>query len=168
MPIVLTVMMRWGWPSVIYAAASGLLVSLLNLGSATGAQFAIYIIGNAFIGLMLLPAYLIGRDKIRTKWWASALFAIGGWLCIYLGRSVIWAIAYAIAPVSGTYVWTGFEVFATTDLLSLAMAVVVVLVLRKLDGLFEDQKIYLKRYDKERRDKMRYDNFGDEPLEIDE
>lgn len=170
-PIVLTVMMRWGWTSVLYAAASGLLVSLLGLGSATGVtgtQFAVYIIGNAFIGLMLIPTYLIGKDKIRAKWWSSALYAIGGWLCVYLGRSIIWAIAYAIAPVSGLYAWTGFVTYATTDFLSLAMAVVVILVLRRLDGLFEDQKSYLSRFDKARRDKMHYDEYGDQPIDIDE
>lgn len=167
-PIVLTVMMRWGWPSAIFAAASGLLVSLLSIGQATGTHFAVYILGNSFIALMLIPTYLIGKEKIRSKWWASTLYAIGGWLCVYLGRSVIWAIAYAIYPVAGTYAWSGFVEYATTDLLSLAMAIAVILVLRRLDGLFEDQVSYLKRMDKERRERMRRDNFGDEPVEIDE
>lgn len=167
-PIVLTVMMRWGWPSVLFAAASGLLVGLLNSGSTSGTQFATYIIGNAFIGLMLLPVYFIGKDRIRSVWWASALFTLGGWLCVYLGRSVVWAIAYAISPISGMYAWTGFELYAVTDLLSPVMAIVVVMVLRRLDGMFEDQRSYLMRIDKERRDRMRRDAFGDEPVEIDD
>lgn len=167
-PIILTVMMRWGWQSVLYAAASGLLVSLLSVKTATGTQYATYIIGNAFIAVMLLPLYLIGKDKIRAKWWRSALFAVGGWLCVYVGRSVIWAIAFAIAPQEGFNAWSGFSAYALSDMFSLVMAVVVIVVLRRLDGLFEDQISYLKRIDKERRDKMRYDDFGDVPVEIDE
>ena len=167
-PIVLTVMIRWGWQSVLYAVGSGLLVSLLNIGSATGTQFAVYIIGNAFIGLMLIPVHFIGKDRIRSRWWASALFAIGGWVCVDLGRSTVWAIAYAVSPVSGASAWTGFADYALTDLLSLVMGVAVILVLRRLDGMFEDQKSYLIRFDKERRDRMRRDEFGDEPVEIDE
>ena len=124
-PIVLTVMMRWGWPGVLYAAAAGLVDGLMNIGNATGAQFAIYIIGNAFIGLMLIPLIFIGKDRIRKRWWASALFTVGGWASIYLGRSVIWAIAFAISPVGGAYAWTGFIAYLQSDLLSLAMAVVV-------------------------------------------
>ena len=167
-PIVLTVMMRWGWPGVLYAAASGLLVSLLNLGKATGTLFAVYIIGNAFIALMLIPLRFIGKDKIRSKWWASTLYAIGGWLCVYLGRSVVWAIAYAISPVPNLTAWSGFYQYFAGDLFSLFMSFAVILVLRRFDGMFEDQITYLKRMDKERKERMRRDEFGDEPIEIDD
>lgn len=167
-PVVLTVMMRWGWPSVLYAAACGLLVCLLGVRAAQGINYACYIIGNTFIALMLIPAYLIGRDKIRVKWWSSALFTLGGWLCVYLGRSLVWMIAFAISPVEGAFIWSGFTAFALSDSLSLAVAVLVILVLRRLDGMFEDQVAYLKRVDKERRDRMRIDQFGENLGEIDE
>lgn len=167
-PIVLTVMMRWGWPSVLHMAAIGITISIINADSATGVQFAVYIIGNMCMALMLIPTYLIGRDKMGKRWWSSVLFVIGGWLCVYIGKSVVWAIGYAISPVAGLSAWTGFEAYAVADLLSLVVAIVVVLVLRRFDGMFEDQMAYLKRLDKERRDRMRYDGFGDAPVEIDE
>ncbi|MDE6690412.1 MAG: hypothetical protein K2K04_00420 [Clostridia bacterium] len=168
-PITLTVMIRWGWPSVLYAMASGLLLCLLSLPyGVSGAQYASYIIGNAFIAIMLIPMHFIGKDKIRSRWWGSALFAAGGWLSVYLGRSMVWAIAYAISPVSGFSAVSGFYSYFRSDVLSLAMSVVVILVLRRLDGMFEDQNSFLKRIDKERRDRMRRDTFGDEPVEIDE
>ena len=168
-PIVLTVMMRWGWPGIFYAAASGLLLCLLSLpNGVSGVQYATYIIGNAFIGLMLIPLRFIGKENIRKHWWASALFTIGGWLCVYIGKSVVWAIAFAISPISGSTAVAGFASYVVSDSLSLFMALVVVLVLRRLDGMFEDQKSFLKRLDKERRDRMRRDEFGDEPIEIDE
>ncbi len=56
----------------------------------------------------------------------------------------------------------------STDFLSMVIGVVVILVLRKLDGMFEDQKLYLARLDKEKRDKMQRDTFGDGPVEINE
>lgn len=164
-PIVLTVMIRWGWQSVFYAAGAGLLVCLLGASKAQGINYTCYIIGNAFIALMLLPTYLIGKDKIRSKWWGSALFALGGWVSVYLGRSIVWAIA---ASVAGMNAWAGFVSFAVGDMLSLIMSVVVVLVLRRLNGMFEDQISYLKRIDKEKQDKMRIDQFGENLGEIDE
>lgn len=167
-PIVLTIMMRWGWPSVFYAVASGLLVCVMRGGGASGINYACYIIGNAFVALMLIPAYLIGRDKIRAKWWSSALFLIGGWLCVYFGRSLVWTIAFAISPVAGRYVWSGFVEFAVGDLFSLIIGTVLVLILRRLDGMFEDQVSYLKRMEKARQEKLRVDQFGENLGEIDE
>ena len=120
------------------------------------------------MALMLIPTYIIGRDKIRSKWWSSALYVLCGWLCVYLGRSAVWAIAYSISPVSGSTAWVGFADFAASDLLSLAMGVIIVMVLRRLDGMFEDQKTYLKRIEHEKQEKMRVDQFGENLGEIDE
>lgn len=93
--------------------------------------------------------------------------AAGGWLCVYLGRSVVWAIAFTVSPIEGTAVWTGFTAFAAGDSLSLPVAIIILLVLRRFDGMLEDQITYLKRLTGERMEKMRY-NGEDGPLEIDE
>ena len=167
-PIVLTVMMRWGWPGAFYAAGSGLIFCLTQASAARGIDYASYIIGNSFIALMLIPLYLIGKDRIRAKWWGSALFAVGGWACVYLGKSLVWTIAFAISPVAGAYIWSGFAYYAVADLFSLIIGVLVILILRKLNGMFEDQVEYLKRVDKERKEKMRIDQFGENLGEIDE
>jgi hypothetical protein len=55
-----------------------------------------------------------------------------------------------------------------SDLLSMGIAVLLILVLRRLDGMFEDQKSYLLRLDRERKEMARRDEFGDEPIDIDE
>lgn len=165
-PVTLIVMMRWGWPSVFYALLSGLIYCLLNKGS--GSQYAVYCIGNMFIALMLIPRYLIGAEKIASRWWGSALFAAGGWLCVYLGRASVSAVCLAIAPVEGTGIFDGFMAFALYDLVSLVIGVLIIIVLRRFDGMFEDQKSFLKRMDADRKEKMRRDEFGDELEEIDE
>lgn len=164
-PIACLVMVRWGWWAVFYPLISGVTYCLVN-GLGVN-YYAVQCLGGMFVMLMLIPVKLIGVDKIRGKWIFTALFAVGAWLCTYLGRSVLWAICFAIKPVSGAYVYSGFAGYAL-DVLSLFMAVVLLLVMRKLDGMFEGQKAYLKRVDKERRDRMKRDEFGDEPIEIDE
>ncbi|MCM1545425.1 MAG: hypothetical protein NC033_00145 [Clostridiales bacterium] len=167
-PVTLVVMMRWSWQSVLYAVLGGLFKCLLFISTVNGVQFATYIIGNAFIALMLIPVKLIGKDKIRSKWWASALLFIGGWLCVYLGRATIWAIGYSISPVANSTAWNGFVSFALSELFSLVIGLVLVLVLRRIDGMFEDQIIFLKRLDKERKERMRIDQFGENDGIIDE
>lgn len=165
-PLACLVLVRWGWPAVFYPLISSVVFCAVRGMSV--AYYAVYCIGGLFVLLMLLPAKLIGMDKIRRKWYFTALFAVSAWLCVYLGRSVLWMVCYAIKPMSGAAVYTGFVGFAIYDSLSLFMTVVLLLVMRKLDGMFEDQKSYLKRVDKERKERMRRDQFGDEPVEIDE
>lgn len=164
--IVLAVIVRWGWPGVFYALASAILYCALNNGGLT--SYLTYGIGNCFVMIMLLPLRFIGTEKIVSKWWRSVLFVLGGWLCVYVGRAAVWSVCFAVKPVEGVAAYAGFVDFAMSDLLSLAMAVAVVLVLRRFDGMFENQKSFLKRQDEERRDKMRRDEFGDEPVDIDE
>ncbi len=166
LPIVLTVMMRWGWYSVFYAILSGVLYCALNKGS--GAMYLTYGIGNAFIGLLLILLRFVDKRKISGKWYHSVWFVALGWLLVYLGRATVSTICCAVHPIEGVALGDAFIAFAMTDLVSLVMGIVVVLVLRRFDGMFEDQMSYLTRTDKVRREKMRADEFGEEPIEIDE
>ena len=47
---------------------------------------------------------------------------------------------------------TALLVYVTTDIISLLFAEVILLILRKTDGMIEDQKAYLLRVDRERRE----------------
>lgn len=160
--IVLLVMMRWGWQSVFYAVGDGLLFCLLNMNSQAFRPelFAIYIIGNAFIMLLLLATKFMGKQKIAGKWYFSALFVVLGFLAVVAGRTIVaLCFGYGFVP-------TVLE--QLSDLISLAAAILVILTMRRLDGMFEDQKHYLLRKDAERKELARRDEFGDEPIEIDE
>lgn len=165
-PISLLVMARWGWRGVFCPFVSALMFCLLN--EATGTQYLTYCFGNAFIILMLLPFKFIGTGRISGKWYWTLLATLIGWALIYIGRSTVYAICFAASPVEGSAAYAGFVEFATYDGVSLAIAVILMLALRRLDGMFENQEEYLKRVDKERRDRMKRDEFGDEPIELDE
>ena len=157
-PIVLLVMMRWGWPSVFYAVVDGALYCLLNGFSAQ--TYCAYIVGNACIMLMLLPFKFIGKEKIRSKWYLSALTVIVGWLLVILGRTSL-AACFGVA-FQDALIWQLLDCFSPV------IGVVIILIMRKLDGMFEDQKHYLIRLDEERKEKARRDAYGDEPIDIDE
>ena len=58
--------------------------------------------------------------------------------------------------------------FADCGLLSLVMGVIAILVVRRFDGLFEDQKAYLLRLYKVKQEKRRVDTFGEDLDELDE
>lgn len=166
LPIVMLVMIRWGWQSVFFALASAVLYCAFNRGSLT--NYIVYGAGNCFIMLMLIPLKLIGSGKINSKAWGTVLLILGGWMCVYLGRSIVSAIAYAIYPTAEGSAWSGFVGFAASELLSLVMAIVIVLILRRFDGMVENQRDYLKRLGKLREEEMRRREYGDEPIDIDQ
>ena len=160
--IVLLVMMRWGWPSVFYAVFDGLLYCLLNLKTEgfENSFFAIYIIGNAAIMVLLLMTRFMGRKRIAGKWYFSLLFTVAGWLAVVLGRAIV-------AACFGKN-FLGAVLNQLMEPMTLAISVLIILVMRRLDGMFEWQRGFLKRLDEERKEKMRRDTYGDEPLEIEE
>ena len=163
LPIVLLVMMRWGWPSVFYALGDGLLFCLLNrnVEGFTPYHYGIYIIGNAFVMLLLIMTKFMGKERIAKKWYFTALFVLAGWLAVTFGR--------AIASACFLQGFTGALVDGLThDSFSFAIGLVIILVMRRLDGMFEDQKHFLRRLDDERKEKQQRDTYGDEPVEIDE
>ena len=157
-PIVLIVMMRWGWVSVFYAVGDGVLFVLLNGGG--WQSYLIYCVGNAFIMLLLLYTRFVGKEKIRKKVYLSILFVVLGWIAVVLGRS-------GVAVTVGEK-FVSVIVHQLFDLVSMIIGIIIVLIMRRLDGMFEEQKHYLKRLDDERKEMARRDEFGDEPVEITE
>ena len=158
-PLTLMVMVRWGWPSVFFGVIDGALFCILN--GLQWQSYLVFILGNSFIMLLLILVKFVGAKKIAGKWYFSALFVIFGWVLVVLGRATV----AAIVGLGFVQTFLG-GIFG--DLLSLFGGVVLIMIMRRLDGMFEDQKSYLKRVDEERRELARRDEFGDEPVEIDE
>lgn len=135
------VMMRWGGYAVIHAAAGGAAFCLVSGGSPE--QFAVYCVGNccALIALALFKAF--GKEKVRSRVHFTIMFTAAAFCGVQLGR---WLVSLVFgAPLDS------LVMFFATDSLTLLYSVVVVLVSRRVDGLFEDQRSYLLRTESERR-----------------
>ena len=166
-PITLLIMVRWNWYGMFYAVGDGLLYCILMLATgnmAAGSElsyFLIYGAGSAFIGFTYLMVKFMGYKRIVGAWYFTVLYAVCGWVLLVLGRTLVWT-CFGLGFVNGLLGLGGSE------LLSLGMALIILLVLRRLDGMMENQRDYLIRLDRERKEKMLADNFGEEPIEIDE
>ena len=136
------VMMRWGIPAAIAAAAAGFVFCILSGASAQ--QYVIYCIGNIFALLGMVWFKVFGKEGIRKSLWLITLFVSTAYLGQVLGRSII-AILFG-DPVGA------FVTFITTDIMSLVFAILVIALFRKTDGMLEDQKTYLLRLDKQKKD----------------
>lgn len=162
-PMVLLIMMRWGWQAIFFAVGDAILLSVLN-NPAVWQSYLSYSLGNAAILLLLIPMHFIGKQKIAGKWYLTALFVVLGWIISNLVCSIVqWicGVGFVAAILSNIS-------FGVNGLLALVLGVVILMILRKLDGMFEDQIHYLKRLDNERKERMSIDEFGETPIEIDE
>ncbi len=135
-------MMRWHGYAAVAALAMGL--AFCAASGAAPTQYLIYCVGNLF--MLFGPFFLkkAGRDKVRE----SALLSIGYVLIVFLlaqlGR---WIVSLFFGADLRMLVQ-----FVTTDALSALFAVIAVLIVRNIEGVFEDQKSYLLRLEAERRE----------------
>ncbi len=150
--MVCVIMMRWGWQAAFAAFASGFVYCILS--GATAQQLVIYCIGNIFALLGMVWFKVLGKEGIRKSMWNIVLFVSTAYVGQVLGRGLI-AVAYGDS-------WGAFITFATTDIMTLVFAILVIILFRKTEGMLEDQKAYLLRLDKQKKETR------DEPVQEEE
>lgn len=139
------VMMRWGPWAGLHAALGGVLYALLAGGN--WEHILIYTAGNLLSMAALLIPGLLGRERVRGDAFLSLMFALAVQAAMWLGRAGI-ALALGFAPA----VCLGF---ITTDILSGLFTLFIIWIVRRTDGLFEDQKTYLLRLREEQQAERR-------------
>ena len=87
----------------------------------------------------------VGKAGGRDKSSLSVIFALLTALLMQTGRGIVSVIlGYDAGGIIG---------FISTDILSTAFSVLIVLVTRRLDGVFEDQISYVRRVNNEEKEK---------------
>ncbi len=138
--LVCIVMMRWGSWAAIPAALSGL--AFCAVMGQSWEHFLVYCVGNCGALAAMVWFKALGKDAVRKRIEVTILFALTAFAGTIVGR---WAVALLLG-----YELISIVDFFLADCLSLLFAVVVTLIARKIDGLFEDQKSYLIRVEEER------------------
>ena len=134
LPLLAIVMMRWDKYSVIHAIVYALLFVFYQKGNLN--QYIIYLVGNLGFMLMLIYVNKVGKDKIRSSFFDASLYMVVGFLLMEIFRGI------ASMVVAGSNIGVILQ-FVMTDMLSLVFAILVVIVVRKMEGIFQDQKQYL-------------------------
>lgn len=140
--LICIVMMRWSGYAAILAVAGGVVYCFAS--GAKPEQYLIYCVGNLFSLIALLLFKVFDKERIRTGVFKLVLFVLVAYVGMTLGRGVV-------SLFFGGELKT-FVVIATTDVISLLFAEVVLMILRKTDGMIEDQKTYLLRLDREKKE----------------
>ena len=141
--LICIVMMRWSGYAAILAVVGGFVYCLAS--GAEPKQYLIYCVGNLFSLIALLLFKIFDKEKIRTDVWKLVLFVLVAYIGMAIGRGTV--TLFFGGDINA------FVVFATTDIISLLFAEVVLILLRKSEGMIEDQKAYLLRLDREKKEK---------------
>ncbi len=133
--IVALVLMRWGPWAGVHAALGGLVFCLFS--GADARQYVIYCGGNLFsLGALALLKALgdenIRRDALKTWLFGAAVMAL-----MFLGRAVL-SLFFGAAVTAALG-------FFTTEAVTVLFTLVILWIVRRLDGVFENQNHYLLR-----------------------
>ena len=134
------VMVRWGPWAAVHAFLGGLVYCLVSGGAIR--QYVICCAGNELAMLMLPVIRRKGDAYIRSDALRAMAFGLGVLVLMQLGRA-------AVALISGAAV-TAVTGFFLTDSVSALFTVVVMWIVRRLDGMLENQYHYLERVREER------------------
>ena len=135
------VMMRWNGWAAIHILLGGVLYALMAGGN--WQHILIYGGGNLLALIALLMLKCVGKERIRKDGLLTMLYALLTQLLMQVGRSVVAAVlGFPAGALLGVL---------TTDLLSGLFSMVILWSIRRVDGLFEDQKQYLLRIAREQK-----------------
>ena len=134
LPLLLIVMMRWDKYSIINAIAYAVLFVFYQSGNLN--QYLIYLIGNLGVMIELILLKKMGKDNIRSSFFNSMIYLLCGFVLMEVFRGI------ASIIIAGSDIGVILQ-FLMSDMLSLVFGVLVIIVVRRIDGLFVDQKRYL-------------------------
>ncbi len=133
-------MMRWGVWSAVLAVVGGL--TFVIASGADAKRCLIYVIGNLFSLLALILVRLIGKSKLRSSGPLLMLYALTTYVSVCLGR---WLVSLIFEPALDSII-----AYLGTDIITLLFTAVLIVALRNVDGMIEDQHDYVLRQARER------------------
>ena len=134
LPLLLIVMMRWDKYAIVHAIAYAFLFVYYQKGSLN--QYLIYLIGNLGLMITLVYLYKVGKQKVKDSFFHSLVYLLIGFILMELFRGLA-SIIIAGSP-------TGIILqFMMSDMLSLVFGLLVIIIVRNVEGLYMDQKQYL-------------------------
>ena len=135
-PVMVTiVVMRWGLWAALPALVGG--AALCIASHALSEQYIIYCLGNLPGLSVFWMKKRLGSERIRQSTSLSLLMGLAVGLLMEAGRA-IFAILLGKPPAIALG-------FFTTDVITLLFTLILIWIVRRLDGFFEDQREYLVR-----------------------
>ena len=148
-------MMRWNGYAAIAPLIGGIVFCIAS--GASPEHYLIYAGGNLLALLGLLWFRLFKKDDIRQGSFKLIFFTTSIYLLMQIGR-------WLVSLVFNGSIWN-IVGYIASDIISLLFALLILFLLRSIDGMIEDQKTYLFRLERQRKEETQspaYRGFGDE------
>lgn len=133
---------RWSYYAVFPAVVGSLAYSIAS--AAEFKQLFAYCGGSVFCIIAIPLLIKMGKEKVRIDFLKRSFFAITVYISMAIGR---WLLSLLFE-----FSLNSLVLLITADILSLLFAIIVLTIVKNLDGILEDQKSYLLRLNKERRE----------------
>lgn len=141
----LMVLVRWNFLAAIFTVSHGVVYcAFLSVFQTVGyEEYIIYAVGNSFLLLSWFIFKIIPKEKLFSKWYLTLIYPLVAFVLVLLGRTLV-ATCFGVGFVEalGSYFFT--------ESLNIVFAIIALLILRRFDGMLEDQKTYLKRVAREK------------------
>lgn len=162
--VTLIVLVRWNFWAAVFPVLHGILYcAFLSATKSVGIEdYVIYAVGSSFILFSWFLFKAIPKEKLFKKWYLTLIYPAVAFALVLLGRA-------AVAACFGKNFlgYLGNSVF--TESVNIVFAALALLILRRADGMLEDQKTYLKRVAREKAEaQMQKDDIWAGYTELDE
>lgn len=137
-------MFRWSAWAALPSLVGAIVYCWVSGG--TMSQFLIYCGGSLFCIAALPLLKKFGKENTRIDFIKRTVFATAVYLSVTGGRWLLSLIYH--------FSFYSLVRFIATDILSLLFTIVVLTLLKNTDGMIEDQKSYLLRLDRERKEEQ--------------
>lgn len=147
----MVVVVRWGFWGAFPAVLAGLVTALFNSGSSY--HYLVY--GAGALGVLSGVVFLkiVGHKKVQSSWLWMLLYLVCGFLAVNILRSLL------ALTINFNFI-QNFIQYMASDSLNLVIGFILLLIIKRQDGIFERQLDYLYRI-QEQKDRQNM-NFGGE------
>ncbi|MBO2517060.1 MAG: hypothetical protein CW338_07315 [Clostridiales bacterium] len=140
--IVSVVYMRWGLWGMIHAVLAGFIRCVFSYNIVTGwYHYVIFMAGNLLSVPVVFITNKIGKDKVAGSRYLYLVIALCVQVLMQAGRGII-SLCFGVTPGEAV-------AYLTCDSLSIVFTLVIMWIVHRQDGLYEDQVHYLRRVQKE-------------------
>lgn len=133
---------RWNELAIFPCLVGSLSYGIVS--KATLQQIIVYCTGSLFCLIPILLLNRLNKEKIKKDFIKRTAFVATVYIFTALGR---WILSLIFEQNIGALI-----VFITSDILSLLFAIIVLTIVKNVDGLLEDQKSYLLRLEREKQE----------------
>jgi|GEM_PF-4441254 len=130
-------MLRWGYSAFIIYPIAGLALVFTAQPSEIFDKILLFPVANSFIVLSAVMFKFVSRETVKDSGTKTLIFVLAAYASVAIGKG------FAMLILAGG-LFNGMAIYVLADLFNIVMVSLVLLFLRKRDGLLSDMETYFE------------------------